>query len=124
MTYASTKPNATILLATKNDKKEKTEEEIVLRDFIDIKGWKSTGNKLTYDHFVKISDVEVPEEVVEEPIESIQHEPLHLDTAEKVAEEAPKDVVKNETSKEEKPEQDSTDEDDKKFTTGDQINLL
>lgn len=124
LTYASTKPNATILLATKNDKKEKMEEEIVLRDFIDIKGWKSTGNKLSYDHFVKISDVEVPEEVVEEPNESIQHESLDLDTEEKVAEEAPKDVVKDETSKEEKPEQDSTDEDDKKFTTGDQINLL
>lgn len=125
LVYASTKPNATIHLVTKNDKKEKQEEDIVLRDFIDTKGWKSTGNKLTYDQFVKLSDVEVPVEEVEEPENG-----LVIESNEEVAEtkedttttvtETPKDSDEQVEEKSEK----KTDDKGKTFTSGDQINLL
>ncbi|MBK0402848.1 DNA gyrase/topoisomerase IV subunit A [Adhaeribacter sp. BT258] len=47
-------------------KSEKETESILLSAFIDVKGWKATGNKLNY---YKVSDVIVktPEPVVEEP---------------------------------------------------------
>ena len=124
LTYVSTKPNAAILLATKNDKKEKTEEEIVLRDFIDIKGWKSTGNKLTYEQFVKITDVEVAEELVEEPTVVVPTETIEESVdKETITNSEPEALATDKETKSSKPEPDSED-DDKKFTTGDQINLL
>ena len=121
LTYVSTKPNATILLVTKNDKKEKNEEEIVLRDFIDIKGWKSTGNKLTYEQFVKVTDVEVPEEPVEEPTNSAQNQEAEKNDAVEPAAEAKPVKTEDKGTKEPPPLEDKG---DKKFTTGDQINLL
>jgi topoisomerase-4 subunit A len=47
-------------------KGEKESESILLSAFIDVKGWKATGNKLNY---YKVHDVEVktPEPVAEEP---------------------------------------------------------
>ena len=47
-------------------KSEKETESILLSAFIDVKGWKATGNKLNY---YKVSEVTVktPEPVVEEP---------------------------------------------------------
>lgn len=44
-----------IKLTTKNKKSETTVEEVNLVEFIDVKGWKSIGNKLTYDKFVKFN---------------------------------------------------------------------
>lgn len=129
--YVSTKPNATIQLVTKNDKKEKVEENIVLRDFIDIKGWKSTGNKLTFDHFVKLTDVEVPVEEVEEPDTPKQAETLVDDNEENTAptndNETPKKPVELPSEKVDVDKATKKSEDTDKgktFTSGDQINLL
>jgi topoisomerase-4 subunit A len=128
LAYASTKPNATIKLVTKDDKKEKNEEVIVLRDFIDTKGWKSTGNKLTYDLFIKLSDVEVEEESVEEPevIESFKPQTSDADPIPEVT----KDEQTEESSKvedkqiKESPKNEDDSKNGKTFTSGDQINLL
>lgn len=71
--FASTRKTPTIDLVTKNDKKEKETTRIVLSDFIDIKGWKSTGNKLAHDTYVKHTEVEVEEEDDEENEEEISN---------------------------------------------------
>ncbi|MFT5724471.1 MAG: topoisomerase-4 subunit A, partial [Bacteroidia bacterium] len=123
LVYVSTKPNATIHLVTKNDKKEKIEEDLVLRDFIDIKGWKSTGNKLTNDYFVKLSDVEVPEETTEEPLNTDfapAEDTIDSDTAldAPIKSEAKEPTVPGATPPSEEKD------DGKTFTSGDQINLL
>jgi topoisomerase IV subunit A len=64
----STKPNATInfnILKGKN--KEKVEETVNLDEFIDVKGWRAQGNKLT-SHTVagKIKEIEPLQEESEE----------------------------------------------------------
>jgi topoisomerase-4 subunit A len=56
--FATLHQNPVIRLSTKNDKNELKVEDVNLREFIDIKGWKSIGNKLTYDKFVKFNVVE------------------------------------------------------------------
>jgi topoisomerase-4 subunit A len=60
----------TIELLTENKKKEKNTEEINITEFIEVKGWKAVGNRLSFDTVTKItmtSDKKgVPEPVVEE----------------------------------------------------------
>jgi len=64
-----------IKLSTKNKKNELKVEEIDLTEFIDVKGWKSIGNKLTYDKFVKFQLLEnEPEEPVEEEESEVKNE--------------------------------------------------
>ena len=66
----------TIELLTENKKKEKNTEEINITEFIEVKGWKAVGNRLSFDTVKKItmtSDKKgVPEPVVEE--ESVEDE--------------------------------------------------
>lgn len=76
-----------IQLITKNDKKEKTEEVIHLDEFIDVKGWKSTGNKLTYETFVKF--VELPAEDVDE--EELEDDEDEMDEIEETPTDDPSD---------------------------------
>jgi topoisomerase-4 subunit A len=135
--FVSTRKTPTIILTVKNDKKEKVEEEIVLSDFIDIKGWKSTGNKLTYDTYVKFVEVETEEEEDEEvdivPTEPSAKEHVETDGAEEMV-----DVVKEvqpeeaplpseepkRTYKRKEKKDDEEPKNGKTFTSGDQLNLL
>ncbi|MEZ4805724.1 MAG: DNA gyrase/topoisomerase IV subunit A [Bacteroidia bacterium] len=48
---ASTHENPEVELKTIDAKKEKKVETIKLADFIEVKGWKAIGNKITYDTF-------------------------------------------------------------------------
>ncbi len=54
--FASTKENPTIEYCTK-EKKEKVEWELELRDFIEVKGWKSLGNKLSDQRITSVKEV-------------------------------------------------------------------
>ena len=60
----------TIELLTENKKKEKNTEEINITDFIEVKGWKAVGNRLSFDTVKKITMTSnkngVPEPVIEE----------------------------------------------------------
>ncbi|MCB9246503.1 MAG: DNA gyrase/topoisomerase IV subunit A [Flavobacteriales bacterium] len=53
MVLATLQKEPIIRLTTKNKKNEVKVEELNLAEFIDVKGWKAIGNKLTYDEFVK-----------------------------------------------------------------------
>lgn len=55
--FASLKPNPTIHYAIKV-KSKKMEGSIALADFIDVKGWKSQGNKLSDTRLLSIREVE------------------------------------------------------------------
>jgi topoisomerase-4 subunit A len=44
-----------ITLLTENKKKEKNTEEINITDFIEVKGWKAVGNRLSFDTVKKIT---------------------------------------------------------------------
>lgn len=59
-------PEAEILVQKKSPKGEKTEENIRLDAFIDVKGWKAIGNKLGSVEITKITEV-IKEELPEEP---------------------------------------------------------
>ncbi|MEX0596605.1 MAG: hypothetical protein WD512_08895, partial [Candidatus Paceibacterota bacterium] len=68
LAYVSTSKQAGIIYSIiKGKSKEKVEEKLILSDFIDVKGWKAQGNKLTI-HSVqgKIKELEIPEEKLEE----------------------------------------------------------
>lgn len=74
---ASTHENPEVEIKTVDAKGEKQTEIIKLADFIEIKGWKATGNKITYDTFksakllsekVGTWEEEVKEEVISESI--------------------------------------------------------
>ncbi len=54
--YASTDPDPKIRYTTK-DKKEKVDWELDLKDFIDVKGWKSMGNKLSDQRITGIKEL-------------------------------------------------------------------
>jgi len=67
MVAVSTHEAPQVEIKMQREKKgEKETESILLSAFIDVKGWKATGNKLNY---YKVNDVEVktPESIVEEP---------------------------------------------------------
>lgn len=82
---ASTHENPEVEIKTVAAKGEKKTENIFLADFIEVKGWKATGNKLTYDTFksakllsdkVGIIQEEIKEEVVEKPEKEISIDEL------------------------------------------------
>ena len=60
----------TIELLSENKKKEKNTEEINITEFIEVKGWKAVGNRLSFDTVKKITMTSnkngVPEPVIEE----------------------------------------------------------
>ncbi|MBC7426344.1 MAG: DNA gyrase/topoisomerase IV subunit A, partial [Bacteroidia bacterium] len=72
----STHENPEVELITVNSKKDKITENIRLADFIEIKGWKAIGNKITFDNFKSaklLSPVvgEWEEEETEEEVEEV-----------------------------------------------------
>lgn len=70
LSLATLQKHPKIKLSTKNKKNELKVEEIDLTEFIDIKGWKSIGNKLTYDKFIKFQLLESEEEETNEAAET------------------------------------------------------
>ncbi len=65
LTYITDKSEPILLIKTINKKAEKEEKEINLVEFIGVKGWRSLGNKLTYDTLKSFEDI-TPEPVIEE----------------------------------------------------------
>lgn len=55
--FLSIRKEPRILLKTQNKKNETEENEVLLSDFIGVKGWRSLGNKLTYDTFKSLKDI-------------------------------------------------------------------
>ena len=60
----------TIELLSENKKKEKNSEEINITEFIEVKGWKAVGNRLSFDTVKKITMTSnkngVPESVIDD----------------------------------------------------------
>lgn len=65
LTFITDKPEPVILLKTVNKKGEKEEKEINLVEFINVKGWRSLGNRLTFDTLKSLEDI-TPEPVHQE----------------------------------------------------------
>ncbi|MEZ4843728.1 MAG: DNA gyrase/topoisomerase IV subunit A [Bacteroidia bacterium] len=123
--FVSTKKRPTILLTTKNDKGEKAEDEIDLSEFIDIKGWKSTGNKLSYNNFVKFKEIETDDAEVEEIVEMDESETEdEVETNEENNLKTSEKPKIEEMAKPDKQESGGNNQKPKTFTSGDQLNLL
>ncbi|PSR53023.1 DNA gyrase/topoisomerase IV subunit A [Adhaeribacter arboris] len=69
----STQPEPQIEIKLQRDKKsEKETENILLSEFIDVKGWKATGNKLNYFKIFGINLIKpVSEEVIAKPVKDL-----------------------------------------------------
>lgn len=150
MILAATHHKPAIELTTKTKSGEKKTEEIDLEDFIDIKGWKSLGNKLCGKEFVKakLLPPPPPEETPKEedpnndggsdisssPEDNVDKPPLKPEKTEapKATKESSKDINQtadsmrdsNEVADGELPELPSKEKKDDTFTSGDQISLL
>jgi len=59
----TTQQNPLVEVQTKNSKKEVAWNNVKLADFIDIKGWKALGNKLSYEKVMKVKLVSKDEPV-------------------------------------------------------------
>jgi topoisomerase-4 subunit A len=111
LTYITDKTNPVLLIKTVNKKNEKEEKEIYLVEFIGVKGWKSLGNKLTYDTLKSFEDI-TPEPVIEE-----EEIPLIIEPSDD-------DVVKELSKNNEKPNDDGEDDDEANQVKTIQINLF
>ncbi|MDQ4139008.1 MAG: DNA gyrase/topoisomerase IV subunit A, partial [Bacteroidota bacterium] len=69
----STHPEPQIEIKFQRDKKsDKETENILLSEFIDVKGWKATGNKLNYFKIFGITLIKtVSEEVLAKPVKGL-----------------------------------------------------
>ncbi|MBT6235417.1 MAG: DNA gyrase/topoisomerase IV subunit A [Bacteroidetes bacterium] len=122
MILATTQVTPIIELTTKNKTGEKKMEEVNLVEFIDVKGWKSIGNKLCGKEFVKAKLLPPPP-----PNEDPQPTPPSEDDgagndvpapeADNSLKEIPDEAVPKLPSKDKADNRDS-------FTSGDQISLL
>jgi topoisomerase-4 subunit A len=76
---------AVIQLTTENKKKEKEVVDVNLTEFMDVKGWKAVGNRLSFDLVKKVqllTPMEGAPEVVEEPIsEDLPEDSLNQDNS-------------------------------------------
>ena len=134
MILASTLDSPTIELTTKLKSGDKKVEVVNLTEFIDVKGWRSIGNKICGKEFHKakllkpIEPVELtePEKSNDQEITD-QKEIIPSDDKPKPKEELdkePKKVVTNPKLPEPKLPKKDEDEDSNTFTSGDQISLL
>ncbi|MFY0643116.1 MAG: DNA gyrase/topoisomerase IV subunit A [Bacteroidia bacterium] len=121
MLAVSTGINPVIELTVKTKTGDKKSDEVVLKDFIDIKGWKSLGNKLCGTEFAKVKLLPPTEEdlkkeqELDEPIIAAQEPDVEVSKENKIREKA--------QIKKDKPKPPTDDEADS-FHTGDQISLL
>ena len=110
--YVSTARKAGIVYhIIKGKSKDKIEEELVLSDFIDVKGWKAQGNKLTV-HSVqgKIKELEIPEEEIEEPLiqtDNSDEENEYLEESTEAEEEVEKELQEDAEEENPLPKQDT-----------------
>ena len=122
MILATTQVTPIIELTTKNKTGEKKMEEVNLVEFIDVKGWKSIGNKLCGKEFVKAKLLPPPP-----PNEDPQPTPPSEDDGAGNDVPAPEaDNSLKEIQDEAVPKLPSKDKADNRdsFTSGDQISLL
>lgn len=117
LTYITDKPAPVLLIKTINKKGEKEEKEINLVEFIGVKGWKSLGNKLTYDTLKSFEDI-TPEPIAEVEEIPLIIEPTVEESYEAESEEPEKD---DETPDEERDDNDDGDDNPVKPV---QINLF
>ncbi len=103
-----------IELSIKEKNKDRETSTINLFDFIDVKGWKSIGNKLCGREFAKIKLLDPPIEEVKESTE----EPIVTEEIEV------KKVILPKLKSEDSDDDNNNDEDKDTFTSGDQISLL
>ena len=84
---ASTHENPEVEIKSVNAKGEKKTENILLADFIEVKGWKALGNKITYDNFksAKLLSDKIGAWITEEPLK--EEAPLSADDAKVIADE-------------------------------------
>lgn len=133
MALATTVKTPVIQLITKEKDKDKKESEINLKEFIEVKGWKSLGNKLCGKEFVKATLI--PQEndewetTIEDQNEPIQNvESIESNTSENpvtLKELTPKsgdEITSKPTTKDDKKDDDSDDE--ITYKPGDQLKLL
>jgi len=80
---ASTDENPEVEIKTQTAKGEKKTEILKLADFIEVKGWKAMGNKITYDIFksAKLLSEKVGKWIEEEPVAAVEEK---IDTDGKV----------------------------------------
>lgn len=130
MAFATTVKTPLIKLITKERGKDKKESEINLKEFIEVKGWKSLGNKLCGKEFSKVELIPVEDEdeqedeleVVQDAIEEIssdenqEEKTIEKAEAPKPIEPKPKEVKKD--------SDDDSDDDDIPLKPGQQLTLL
>ncbi len=130
--FITTSKSPVIQLFTKNSKGVKKEEVIELNEFIDVRGWKAQGNKLTYDKFIKLTPVETddPEDDQDEVAEE-EETGNGNDPSDEMTTSEPESQDLKETDKRSEAPPKSTGDLKKKqknkkdtFTSGDQLNLL
>ncbi|WP_235298734.1 DNA gyrase/topoisomerase IV subunit A [Portibacter marinus] len=78
--FVSTHPSATVQYTYKEDK-EKHTEELLIPEFIDVKGWKAIGNKLGEFKILSVKDVspEIEEEVDDSEEQYENDKPIQKD---------------------------------------------
>ncbi len=135
-----------IELTTKLKGKEKKTEEVNLKDFIDVKGWRSIGNKLCSKEFVKAkllppAEEDEAEEELEDPSPNSRNDSkAKAEETADIEQESQTETKKTELKsdkesnqkkeevkgikKEETPKPKGNDEKKSTFTSGDQISLL
>jgi topoisomerase-4 subunit A len=120
LVFGTTHNNPTVEITYRSEstpKGEKETEELNLKDFIDIKGWKSTGNKLPYDKIYKVKLTgKTPDDFTPEQSGGNSETPEDKSSTEETVKEAKSAPIPPEEKKEESK--------GKTFTSGDQLNLL
>jgi topoisomerase-4 subunit A len=119
MVLATTQSTPVIELTIKTKTGDKKTDEVNLKEFIDIKGWKSIGNKICGKEFAKAKLLPPPPPEVEEEVEENNEDNGNDPSNNDAAKEEPK-KEKNDNL----PKLKSDDEKSDKFTSGDQISLL
>lgn len=128
--FASTDAHPRVELDVKNKKGEKETEEIQLDAFIDVKGWRAQGNKITYEDFVGLKALDPLSAEEEETLTAAEIEP-DTDANEKVAlnestdpADAESESNHDESTGNNKQEEEKKTEGGQTYYTGDQLNLL
>lgn len=122
MILATTQVTPIIELTTKNKTGEKKMEEVNLVEFIDVKGWKSIGNKLCGKEFVKAKLLPpLPPNEDPQPTPPSEDDGAGNDVPAPEADNSLKEIPDEAVPK--LPSKDKADNRDS-FTSGDQISLL
>lgn len=128
LVLVTTQKTPRIELTTKGKDKEKKVEEVNLKEFIDIKGWKSIGNKLCSREFskAKLLDPLPDEEEENQEEEKTENSDNNNQGGNTNPAASKKDLTLKSADKEKSKNTSPPRKDDNKtsFTSGDQISLL